>query len=79
MMAAFIGMVNAEYYIEKNIRKKLFLKNIIPFGFSVVFFILQKLLLKGDGFDTLSIFLIIISMLPSIETTRDIATDYLNK
>jgi hypothetical protein len=67
-----------EYYIEKNIRRKLLLRNIISFGCGVVFFILQKLLLNRESFDLLSNFIIIVSALPSIETTRNIAVDYMN-
>jgi hypothetical protein len=59
------------YYLEAHIRRKLLIRNIVPFLVSVLFYLGIKIVFGRNGYD-ISAFFLILSMWPSIETTRDI-------
>ena len=59
------------YYLEKNVIRKLLIRNIVPFLVGVLFYIGLKIVFDREGYDISTLFLIL-SMAPSIETTRDI-------
>lgn len=64
------------YYLESNVRRKLLIRNIVPFLVSMIFYIAVKVMFYRGAYD-ISIICLILSMWPSIETTRDIGVkDY---
>lgn len=59
------------YYLEKHVRRKFLVRNIVPFLVGVLVYLGEKIVFGMKGYD-ISWFILILSMWPSIETTRDI-------
>ena len=59
-------------YKNQNDAKKVYINSIASFGIGNIIWILQKIYFKNDFLDNLTMFIIIISLTPSIFNTRNI-------